>query len=117
MLLNISEGLTKSRTVEKSIATVLLALKETSHCFAHDAIILKSWFKIPSVSLISDDENANEVSSAIKRVILNRFSAISFTYIRKNKGPKTDPCGTPAKTYLGSETEDPTKTLCLLSER
>ena len=63
------------------------------------------------MSLTSDDKNANEVSSANKRVILNRLSAISFTYIRINKGLKTDPCGTPAETYLGAETEDPIKIL------
>ena len=77
--------------------------------------------KIPSVSSTFDTENAKEVSSANKRVIIIRFSAISLTYIKNNKGPKTEPCGTPAEihvhVYLGSETEDPMKTRCLLSDR
>ena len=44
-----------------------------------------------------------DVSSAKMRVMLSKLSAMSFIYIRKNNGPKTEPCGTPAVVTLTSE--------------
>ena len=65
--------------LKKRIASVLFGLKETNHCFAYSFMYLKSWFKIPSMSIKFDDEEAIEVSSANKRMILERLSAMSFT--------------------------------------
>ena len=41
-------------------------------------------------------EHANEVSSAKSLEMLSRCSEISLTYIRKSKGPSTEPWSTPA---------------------
>ena len=44
---------------------------------------------------MSEEVQESDVSSAKMRQTLNSCSAMSI-YIRKNKGPKTEPCGTPA---------------------
>ena len=41
-------------------------------------------------------EHANEVSSAKRLEMLNKCSELSLTFIRKSKGPSTEPWGTPA---------------------
>ena len=58
--------------------------------------MIRSWFKIPSMSAVSDAEQAWDVSSANSRDMLTRFSDMSLTYTRKSNGPRTEPCGTPA---------------------
>ena len=45
----------------------------------------------------------SEVSSANILTFDSRFSGRSFIKIRKNKGPKIDPCGTQATTSLHDE--------------
>ena len=42
-------------------------------------------------------EKNSELSSANSLVKLSKFSDISFTYIRNKRGPRTDPCATPAE--------------------
>ena len=67
--------------------------------------MLVLWQKIP-------------VSSAniLNKPSLQEF-AISFIYIMNNKGPSTEPCGTPHLTYFVSEFTLFTLTYCFLFER
>ena len=44
------------------------------------------------------------VSSANLSTLLVILSSKSLTYIKNNKGPNTDPCGTPLKTDFQFET-------------
>ena len=54
------------------------------------------------------------VSSANLSMLLV-LSSKSLIYIKNNKGPNTDPCGTPLKTDFQFETSPSTTTHCLLS--
>ena len=91
VLLKLSNG-KKSRGLRvKSIATVLIGLKSTSHFLAQAEISTRSWFIIPSISRRFVAEKNNELSSANSLTKLKRFSAISFTYTKKSSGPRTEP--------------------------
>jgi len=46
---------------------------------------------------------------------LESVIGMSLIYIRKNSGPRTDPCGTEKKILHGSLKDSPTLTLNLLS--
>ena len=65
-----------------------------------------SLFKVLISSLGSLFEKNRFVSSA-KRITLvsDETLQMSFIYIRKNKGPKIDPCGTPQFVFSGEEAE------------
>ena len=80
----------------------------------HFEISLRAWLIIPWRSSIFEVVEANEVSSANKRAMLNRFWVISLTYTRNKRGPRTEPWGTPAFTCLPSEYDWATITLCSL---
>lgn len=66
---------------------------------------------------MSEAEKKRELSSAKSRVRLKRFSVISLTYTKNNKGPKTEPCGTPADTLRILEEAELICTFCFLDER
>ena len=55
------------------------------------------------------------VSSANFSKLFVILSSKSLIYIKNNKGPNTDPCGTPLKTDFQFETSSSTTTHCLLS--
>ena len=78
----------------------MFGLKFTNHLRAHSVTRNMSWFNIPSISRIFEAEKKRELSSAKSLVKLNKFSDISFTYMRNKRGPSTDPCGTPAEVYF-----------------
>ena len=54
------------------------------------------------------------VSSANFNTLLVIMSAKSLIYIKNNKGPTTDPCGTALKTDFKFETSPSTTTRCVL---
>ena len=59
----------------------------------------------------------SEVSSAKSFTLQLKFSVKSFMYIKKKRGPKIEPCGTPAEIFLQLE-DCPFKTvLCFLSDK
>ena len=55
------------------------------------------------------------VASANLSTLLVILSSKSLIYIKNNKGPHTDSCGTPLKIYFQFETSPSTTTRCLLS--
>ena len=54
------------------------------------------------------------VSSTNFRMLLVILSSKSLIYINNDKGPNTDPCGTPLKTDFQFETSPSSTTSCLL---
>ena len=79
----------------------------------HTALKL-SYQRSPSVStLLSTFVFVSSAHFSTLLVILSSKSLI-YIYIKNNKGPNTDPCGTPLKTYFLIETSPSTTTRCLL---
>ena len=72
---------------------------------------------IPSISSKLDAEQNKELSSANNLVKLNNEEEISFTKIKNSRGPKTEPWGTPALTFLNDDMYDFMTTLCFLSSK
>ena len=62
-------------------------------------------------------EKNSVLSSAKCLVKLSKFSDMSFTYIRNRRGPRTDPCGTPAKVDFAIDVTEFRTTLSVLFER
>ena len=79
----------------------MLSLLSTnqSHMFA------KSSFNYFSISLIFLLWKTKHVSSAYKNKSHLTAISISLTYIKNNKGPRIDPCGTPHDMLETSEKE------------
>ena len=94
------------------MASVFKALKDISHCLAHAERICKSWLIIPCKSAFDDAEQNRELSSVNKRVRLSSDSAISLTWIRNSRGPRTKPWGSPACTDIDVEEQDLITTRC-----
>ena len=69
-------------------------------------IFSKSEFKI--AALLSGSFNASDtlVSSAKSFIIDSIYLVMSFMYMRNNKGPNTDPCGTPEGTVLYDDDDE-----------
>mgnify|MGYP001595851294 CR=1 FL=1 len=58
------------------------------------------------------------VSSAKSRTLeLETYSGRSLMYIRKSKGPRTEPCGTPDATAMVSDCDPFSTTDCVLLSR
>ena len=66
--------------------------------YAECKILVRSWFKISADVFGSLTTWNIDVSSAKGLTVDFRFSDKSLMWIRKNKGPSIDPCGTPALT-------------------
>ena len=98
--------------LQKYNTSVLAGLKVTSHCFDHWFIILRSWFRSSSKSLTLAVVQARDMSSANSLEMLTRFSVMLLTKMRKNKGPSTEPWGTPADILLKLEQTLPTRIYC-----
>ena len=71
-------------------------LKSIFHWYAHWEITLRSRFKYLADSLGSWTIEKREVSSANNLAIELSPSGRSLIYIKNNRGPRMDPCGTPA---------------------
>ena len=67
------------------------------------------YVKIPMLVLLYT------LSSTIFSMLLVTLSSKTLIYIMNNKGPNTDPCGTPLKTDFQFETSPSTTTRFLLS--
>ena len=75
--------------MEMRSASVLIRLNVTNQSNAHLAIFPRSEFRSCAAEI--------RFSTIIKILMLDPiFFTISFIYNRKSKGPKIDPCGTPA---------------------
>ena len=94
------------------MASVFKALDDISHCLVHAERICQSWLIIPCKSATDDAEQKRELSSANKRVKLSSDSAMSLTYIKNSRGPRTEPWGTPASTGFNVEEQDLITTRC-----
>ena len=92
-------------------------LKAIFHCSAHCRILSRTSFNIFAVSSRSETIENKEVSLANNLTFDFRSVAKSFTYIRKKRGPKTDPCCTPAHIHSQSEVFPLRVTLSTLSLR
>ena len=87
----------------KCIASVLSGLNVTCHLFDQLVILLISFVKISAAVIGSSIIINSDVSSANRRIFALILSTISLIYIRKSKGPRTDPCGTPANTGFNED--------------
>ena len=56
-------------------------------------------------------------SSACSRQVESKCCEMSLIKSRNNRGPNTEPYGTPLKTFEGSEMQPPQITLCVLPVR
>ena len=102
------------KTLRKGLQfSFFVELKFTSHSLAVSVIFFSLHFKVFSMTFMLLELTASELSSANKRVTLERESAMVFTFIKKSKGPNTEPCGTPALIGLSCENSLPTKTFLL----
>ena len=80
--------------------SVLTGLNKTSHFLAHLRILSRSIFK-SSAAVSGFSTVINKLVSSAKRRILQPISAtISLINSRKRRGPRIDPCGTPARIYV-----------------
>ena len=79
--------------LEINTSLVLVGLNVVSQYADQPCNFSKSLFILVSISMVLVDECEREASSANKR---SRSSAISLMYHTKRRGPRTDPCGTPA---------------------
>ena len=73
------------------------------HLCAHSDIFCRSLFNTSAEVVLSCTTENREISSAKSFTVDSMFSEKSFMYIRKNNGPRIDPCGTPA--FTGSHSE------------
>ena len=76
---------------------VSLGLNDIFHWYAQLEILIKSSFSCNDDRLIWTIEKT-EVSSAKSLAVDDRFLDKSLIYTKNNRGPKTDPWGTPAST-------------------
>ena len=102
---------------ETSIASVLEGQNDTSHLSAHLVILFRSVLILSAASLSLEKSTNRVVSAAKRRMLVPMFSVISFIKIRNNKGPITDPCGTPAWTWPISDVALPRTTRCFWSDK
>ena len=84
-------------------SSVLLALKLTFQVLAHWFICSRSEFSISALMCGFLSACDILVSSANNFMSDSMFIVMSFIKIRKNRGPKTEPCGTPA--VIGSSSD------------
>ena len=76
-------------------------LKSIFHWYAHWEITLRSRFKYLADSLISWTIGKTDLSSANNSAMEMSRSDRSIIYIKDNRGPRMDPCGTPV--LIGSQ--------------
>ena len=102
----------------KRIKLVLRILSANLLDFIHSATAFSSWFNFTSRSFRFLQEQYMLVSSANKWKVSN-FEALgkSLIYNKNNKGPRTDPWGTPQVTDRESESWPLTHTNCSLLDR
>lgn len=93
--------------------SVLLGLKETSHVLAQLAIFCRSELIMSEASVGLSTIIYKNVSSANRQILLCIEITMLLIKIVNNRGPKIEPCGTPA---LSSLTEDEMPFLILLFE-
>ena len=84
----------------------MLGLNVTNQVAAHCDILSRSVFRF-SAAIIG-------LSTIIKILV---SSANSRMFNKKSKGPKIDPCGTPARVNFHSDTVPGRTTRCFLSAR
>ena len=84
---------------------VFIGLKLTNYCFPQLFITWRSSFKLlKSVSMLSVVNDLHRaVSSAKRKISVCKSSVISLKYMRNNKGPRIEPCGTPHLIDIYSE--------------
>ena len=87
------------------------------HWYAHWDIISRSLFNWVAATSFSYTTVNKEVSSAKSRASELTFSTRSLMYTRKNRGPRTEPWGTPARISDHSEHFPFKTTRCLRFER
>ena len=98
-------------------ASVLIGLNVTNQSYAHLAIFSRSEFRSCAAEIGFSTIIKILVSSAKSLMFDPIFFTISFIYNRKSKGPKIDPCGTPANIKFQVEDAPGRTTFCLLFER
>ena len=92
---------------EKTISCASLdqsGLKAIFHWNAHSEILFKSSFNYFADKSTSWTTEKMDVSSAKSLLIDDKFLRRSLIYIKKKRGPKMEPCRTPA--IIGNHVED-----------
>ena len=82
--------------LEMRSAFILIGLNVTNQSNAHLAIFLRSEFRRCAAEIGFSTIIKILVPSAKSLMLDPIFFTISFIYNRKRKGPKIEPCGTPA---------------------
>ena len=76
--------------------SVFAGLNLTSHVFAHSVIFSRSVFRV-SAAVFGLSTTRKRLVSSAKSLMLDPISlTMSFIYSRNNRGPRIEPCGTPA---------------------
>ena len=84
--------------------TVLMKLKSINHWMGHICTVLKSELRRRADSIALCTISSRHVSSANNLISHSILSIMSSMYIRKTRGPRIDPSGTPVCT--GSSLDD-----------
>ena len=86
-------------------------------CKTIEGFFLRSVFKRVAEVTGSSTIIKRLVSSANRRICESISSTMSLIYTKNNKGPRMDPCGTPALICAQSDEAPGNTTRCRLSER
>ena len=105
------------RSEENVRPRCLWTLKVTSHCLDQLSIRTRSLSRTSLLVLCKLKTIYNKLSSANKLILFSNPSLISSINIRNNRGPRTDPCRTPASIVPYSEEWPFITTHCFLSVR
>ena len=95
----------------------LAGLNVTNQVAAHCEILLRSVLRLSAAVTGLSTIMKRLVSSANRRMFEPMSLTMSLMYTQKSKGPKIEPCGTPARMKVHSETVLGRTTRCFLSER
>ena len=102
---------------EKRRPSVLLGLNVTNQVAAHCDILSRSVFRFSAAVIGLSTMIKRLVSSAYRRMFEPISTTMSLMYNKKNKGPKIDPYGTPARMNFHSDTIPGRTTRGFLSAR
>ena len=91
--------------LENSIGSDFAGLNVTNHCWAQRLIFSRSELSVSAAWIASSTMIYRLVSSAKSLMEELISSTISFIYKRNNRGPRTEPWGTPA--FIGVHAEEP----------
>ena len=118
-ILSIDSGGWKGFVLFQEIITssFFSTLNSIFYCHAQSRIVSRSRFSFTALTTSFSTTENNDVSSANRLRSQLKQSQRSLICTRKRRGPSTEPCGTPARTFFHSEVFLFNTTFCFLPIR